>query len=136
MPDKTLVILIIAIIGLTFGHDIDHFFRGDYRLEDPAEAITTIALIVAKFAILGFALFLYLTRRVGPGFWAIFAGIGVILGWLAHFSPFTDQPAQAIYGAYETPLGGVLAVAWFAALMLALIVTTLYAQYLWARASN
>src|ERR1700694_3477530 len=71
--------------------------------------------------------------KIGPLFWAITAGISVALGWLAHFSPFTSQTPQFIYHAYATPAAGFLAVAWLVALMLTLIVTALYAEYLWTR---
>ncbi|MGH6937219.1 MAG: hypothetical protein ACRED2_13815, partial [Methylocella sp.] len=85
-------------------------------------------------AFLGLALFFYLKNIIGPLFWALAAGIGVALVWLAHFSPFTDQTPQYIYRAYATPAAGWLAVAWLVALMLALITTAIYAEYLWARA--
>jgi len=52
-------------------------------------------------------------------------------GWLAHFSPFTDQPPQHILHAYRPLAVGWLAVGWLVALMLALIVTTVYAAKLW-----
>jgi hypothetical protein len=78
-------------------------------------------------------LYFYVKNKVGAGFWAIVAGISVALGWLAHFSPFSDQTPQFIYRAYQTPAGGALAVGLLSALMLALLVTALYAQYLWAR---
>jgi hypothetical protein len=61
------------------------------------------------------------------------AGTGVAPGWLAHFSPFTDQTPQYIYHAYATAAAGWLAVASLVALMLALITTAIYAEYLWAR---
>ena len=82
---------------------------------------------------LGLGLFFYLKNKLGPLFWAIVAGTDVALGWLAHFSPFTDQTPQYIYHAYATPAAGWLAVAWLVALMLALIVAAIYAEYLWAR---
>jgi hypothetical protein len=134
VPDKTLLILIILVIVLIIGHDFDHFLRGDYRWDIVSEAVPIIVVTVLKYAILGGGFFLYLKGLVGPRFWAILAGIGVVLAWLAHFSPFTDQPPQWIYNAYATPIGGTLAVAWLTALMLTLISTTLYAQVLWARA--
>lgn len=136
MPDKILLILISLVIVLTIGHDFDHFFRGDYRWDGLSEAVPIIIVTVLKYAILGGGLFLYLKGLVGPRFWAILAGVGVILAWLAHFSPFTDQPPQWIYSAYPTSFGGALAVAWLTALMLMLICTTLYAQVLWARGAR
>jgi hypothetical protein len=128
MRDKTLIALVALLIVLSLGHDVDHMIRGDIRWQ-PWPAI----IILAKYALLGFGLFFYLKGKLGPLFWAIFAGIGVALGWLAHFSPFAEQTPQAIYHAYATPAAGWLAVAVLSALMLSLIATAIYAEYLWAR---
>lgn len=134
MPDKTLLTLVIALIVLTIGHDIDHLVRGDYRGGPPTEIAWVASVTIAKYALLGFGLFNYVRGEVGPGFWAIVGGAGVALAWLAHFSPFTEQTPQFIDRAYASPAAGTLAVAWLTALMLALLATTLYALVLWARA--
>jgi hypothetical protein len=131
--DKKLIILVGLLIVLSLGHDVDHIFRGDIPWPLSSGPLLPKSIIVVKYALLGLALFFYLKNKIGPLFWAIAAGIGVALGWLAHFSPFTDQTPQYIYHAYATPAAGWLAVAWLAALMLVLIVTMIYAEYLWAR---
>jgi hypothetical protein len=128
VADKKLLTLVVLLIVLSLGHDVDHIFRGDIRWQ-----LLPAIIFFAKYAFLGLGLFFYLRNKIGPLFWAVTAGFGVALGWLAHFSPFTDQTPQYIYHAYETPAAGGLAVAWLAALMLALIVTAIYAEYLWAR---
>jgi hypothetical protein len=136
MPDKTLSILVIAIIVLFAGHDIDHFLRGDFKLGSPAEAAAVVTVMIAQYVIFGFGLFFYVKGKLGPGFWAILAGLSVALAWLAHFSPFSEQTPQFIYGAYEAPAAGASAVALLAVLMLVLIATMLYATVVWARASR
>jgi hypothetical protein len=128
--DKKLIFLVALLIVLTLGHDVDHIFRGD--IPWPLTS-GPLLLIFIQFAFLGLALFFYLKNKIGPLFWAIAAGIGVALVWLAHFSPFTDQTPQYIYHAYATPAAGALAVAWLVALMLALITIAIFAEYLWAR---
>ena len=136
MRDKILITLAVLIIILNLGHTADHFARGDFRWPLTMESVLAIIVTFAVNAILGFGLYFTVKNRIGPLFWATFAGIGVALGWLAHFSPFTDQTPQYIYHAYATPAAGCLAVAWLAALMLALITTAIYAEYLWARGSR
>ena len=133
MRDKILITLAALIIILNLGHTADHFARGDFRWPVTVESVPPIIVTLAINAILCFGLFFYLKNKIGPLFWAIVAGAGVTLGWLAHFSPFTDQTPQYIYHAYATPAAGWLAVAWLVALMLALITTAIYAEYLWAR---
>ncbi|MDQ6868642.1 MAG: hypothetical protein M3178_09630 [Pseudomonadota bacterium] len=133
MRDKKLISLVVLLIALTLGHDFDHIARGDIRWQLSPEAALSAVIILATYGFLGLGLFFYLKNKLGSLFWAIAAGIGVALGWLAHFSPFTDQTPQYIYHAYATPAAGWLAVAWLVALMLALIATAIYAEYLWAR---
>lgn len=128
MRDKTLIALVVLLIVLSLGHDIDHMIRGDLR----GQLIPAVVIFV-KYAFLGLGLFFYLQNKIGPLFWAIAAGLGTALGWLAHFSPFTDQTPQFIFHAYENPAAGTLAVALLSALMLTLIATAIYAEYLWAR---
>jgi hypothetical protein len=131
--DKILITLVVLIIILNLGHTADHFARGDFRWPVTVESVPPIIVTLAVNAILGFGLYFYLKNKIGPLFWAIAAGIGVAFGWLAHFSPFSDQTPQYIYHVYATPAAGWLAVASLVALMLALIITTIYAEYLWAR---
>ncbi len=135
MPDKKLTVLVGVIIALSLGHDIDHVVRGDFRWSLSGSA-PILAVLVIKYAILGFGLYFYLKNKVGPLFWAIVAGISVVLAWLAHFSPFSEQTPQTIYRAYATPAAGTAAVSVLALLMLALVATTVYSQYLWARGSK
>jgi fluoride ion exporter CrcB/FEX len=131
--DKKLIILVVLLIALSLGHDFDHIARGDIRWQPGPEAALSSVIILAKYAFLGLALFFYLKNKLGPRFWMIGAGIGVALGWLAHFSPFSYETPQYIYHAYVTPAAGWLAVAWLVALMLVLITIAIYAEYLWAR---
>jgi hypothetical protein len=131
--DKKLIILVALLIVLSLGHDVDHIARGDIRWQLSPEAALSAVIIFIKYAFLGLALFFYLKNELGPRFWAIGAGIGVALGWRAHFSPFSYETPQYIYHAYATPAAGWLAVAWLVALMLVLITMAIYAEYLWAR---
>ena len=62
-----------------------------------------------------FGLYFTIKNKLGPLFWAIVAGTGVAFGWLAHFSPFTDQTPRYICNAYDTPAVGWLALAWLVA---------------------
>ena len=91
MPDKKLIALVVLLIALSLGHDADHIARGDIHWQ-----LLPIVFFFAKYAFLGLGLFFTLKNKLGPLFWAITAGLGVALGWLAHFSPFTDQDS-AVY---------------------------------------
>jgi hypothetical protein len=131
--DKKLIILVALLIVLSLGHDVDHILRSDIPWPLTSGPLLPIVIFFAKYGFLGLALFCYLKNKVGPLFWAIVAGAGAAFGWLAHFSPFTEQTPQYINHAYATSAAGWLAVAWLVALILVLIITAIYAEYLWAR---
>jgi len=128
MPEKTLTRLLLLIIMLGLGHDVDHFIR-----DGGPQQLAFLLVLAVKYALIAVALFFYLRGQLGPLFWTIIAWLGVALAWLTHFSPFTSQTPQFIYRAYELPAAGALAVACLAALTITLIVTAIYAEYLWAR---
>jgi len=83
--DKILIILVVLIIILNLGHTADHFARGDFRWPVTVESVLAIIVTLAVNAILGFGLYFTVKNGIGPLFSAIFAGVGVALGWLAHF---------------------------------------------------
>ncbi len=136
MRDKRLITLMVLTTIFSLGHSVDHVVRGDLRWPLTLESVPFIIISLAIYAIIGFGLYLYLNNKVGSGFWAIVAGIGAAFGWLGHFSPFTDQPPQYILSAYESAAAGWLALGCLVALMLVLITTAIYAEYLWARSSR
>ena len=131
--NKRLITLVVLATIFSLGHTADHVARGDLRWPLTLESVPFIVISLVIYAIIGFGLYLYLKNKVGPRFWAIVAGIGVAFGWLAHFSPFTDQPPQYILRAYESAAAGWLALGCLVALMLVLITAAIYAGYLWAR---
>ena len=116
MADKTLIGLILAGTILSLAHNADHIVRGD--IPWMPQSLPFLVVSLAIYAIVGVALFLYWQNKVGPRFWAVVAGLGAILRWFGHLSPFTDQPPQYICSAYGSVAAGWLAVACLAALML------------------
>jgi len=133
MRDEKLTTLIVLATVLSLGHTVDHILRGDLHWPLTLESVPFIAINLAIYTFIALGLYFYSRNKVGPGFWAIFGSIAVAFGWLAHFSPFTDQPPRYILGAYESVVAGWLAVACLIVLMLVLIVATGYAGYLWIR---
>jgi len=136
MADRRLAAIVILTGLLSLGHAADHICRGDIQFSLSMGSVLTIVFNVAIYAAIGVGLYLYLRRRIGPLFWAFFAGAGLGALWLGHLSPFTDQPPQYILRAYDSAAAGWLALACLFALALALIAGVLYAEYLWARASR
>jgi hypothetical protein len=133
MPDRTLIALVVTAAILFSGHVVDHVTRGDVQWPLTTDSVAFILVTIAGYAIIGVGLTLYLNDKVGPLFWALVGGIGLALGWLGHFSPFTDQPPRHILHAYSSAAVGWLALGCLVALMLVLIIAVVYAVQLWAR---
>jgi hypothetical protein len=133
MPDKRLTIVIGIATIFSLGHTADHAIRGDFRWPVTVDSAPPLIISLAIYALIALGLYLYSKNKIGPGFWAVFGGVGLAFGWLAHFSPFTDQPPGYILAAYESAVAGSLALLCLVGLMLVLMVATLYAGYLWTR---
>ena len=130
-PDHTLVRLILAIAVLNAAHTIDHVVRGDFHWPLDGQSIGFILIITSIYLVIGIGLRLSRSGIVGPPFWTIIGGAGLLFGWLSHFSPFTDQPVHVIYGAYHVAIGGTVAVACLMLLMGFVLTVTMYSAYLW-----
>jgi hypothetical protein len=94
MADARLVAIVVLTALLSLGHTADHICRGDVRWALTIGSVLPIVFNVAIYAVIGVGLYLYLKRRIGPLFWAFFAGAGLAALWLGHLSPFTDQSPQ------------------------------------------
>jgi drug/metabolite transporter (DMT)-like permease len=133
MRDSKLVILVVLATILSLAHTVDHIARGDLQWPLTPGSVAFILVSLAVYVILGGGLYLYLKGRVGPRYWATVAALGIAALWLGHFSPFTDQPAQYIFNAYQSVPARWLAFGCVIALMAVLIAGLVYASYLWAR---
>ena len=133
MSDKKLITLVVLATVFYSGHTIDHFVRDNIGWSLNAESIVFFTFTVATYSIIGVGLFLYMANKVGPRFWAILSAMGVALGWLAHFSSFTDQPPAYILSAYSSTAAGWLALSSLIALMIVLVIAAVHSGYLWIR---
>ncbi len=130
-PDRTLVRLIWAIAVLNAAHTVDHVIRGDFHWPLDEQSIGFVLVVTSIYLVIGIGLRRSHSGMVGPRFWAIVGGAGLALGWLSHFSPFTDQPVHVMYDAYHGTIGGPLAVVCLMLLMGVVLVATTYSAYLW-----
>lgn len=95
-----------------------------------------VIVSVVLYRAIGAGLFLYAKGKVGARFWTVFAFAGVLFGWAAHFSPFTEQPPSFILRAYNYGLAGCVAVGVLMALMLVMGVAGMYAAHPWGAQSR
>jgi hypothetical protein len=136
MRDRRLTALVVLATILSLGHTVDHVLRGDLHWPLTLESVPFVVVSLVTYLVVGWGLYLYVMGKIGPRLWAIVGGIGVVGGWLGHFSPFTDQPPRYILGAYASAAAGWFALAWLIMLMLVLIVATVYATHLSIRTST
>ena len=129
--DRSLVRLILVIAWLNGVHTIDHIMRGDFHWPLDGQSVGVVLVVAAIYLVIGVGVRLSRREVVGPLCWAIVGCGGLILGWLSHFSPFTDQPLHVIYGTYHNATGGALAVLCLMLLMGVVLTATLYSIYLW-----
>jgi hypothetical protein len=132
MINHNLVALIAVGTLLSLGHTADHALRDDLRWPS-AELLAFVLVNLVLYGAIGTGLSLYVKGKVGPRFWTLFACAGVLFGWAAHFSPFTDQPPASTLSAYNHGLAGWVALGVLLALMLVMSVAGVYAAYLWRR---
>jgi len=135
MINQKLVALISAGTLLSLVHTADHVIRDNLRWPS-TEFFALVVLSVVLYGGISASLFLYAKGKVGPRFWTVFAFAGVLFGWAAHFSPFTEQPPSFILQAYNYGLAGWTAVGVLSALMLVMGVAGVYAAYLWGAESK
>ena len=135
MVNRKLVSLIAAATLLSLGHTADHVIREDLRWPSTGLLVFVIVSLILYGAI-GVSLYLYVKGKVGPRFWTFFAFAGLLFGWAAHFSPFTEQPPRFILRTYNYDLAGGLAVGVLSMLMLVMAVAGAYAAYLWIAAAR
>ena len=132
MMNRKLLTLITVGTLLSLGHTADHAIRDDERWPSPA-LIAFVIVSLVLYSAIGTGLYLSAKGKVGPRFWTIFAVAGLLFGWAAHFSPFTEQPPSYILSAYNHGLTGWVALGVLLALMLEISVAGVYAAYLWRR---
>jgi hypothetical protein len=130
---KSLVGLVLLATVLSLGHTIDHIARGDLGWPLGLQSLPFIVVTLAIYGTIGGGLYLYLSGKVGALFWAIIGALGIALGWLAHFSPFTDQPLRYIFGSYRSQAAGWLALGCLVALMIVMAFAAVHAVLLWRR---
>ncbi len=126
MHNRTLYVLIAAAVVLSLGHHVDHAIRGNHvgwPLSDEVNAFTYSSGI---YPVIATGLLLYLTGRVGAGFWAFLSGGGALFLSYIHFGPQAIEPPADILRPYESMIAGGIAFGWLLALVAVLVATFVY----------
>jgi hypothetical protein len=134
MSDKTLTVLVLAVVAFSAAHDLDHLLRDDFS-QTGAWAIVA-AFLSVKYALTGAALYFYFRGKIGAAFWAVIGVLGAVALWFAHLSPAAEQRPSNIYAMYGSPVAGLIASGLVYAMMLSLVALALYGGWraLWPAA--
>lgn len=125
---------LIALAGLlSVGHHLDHAIRGNHLGWPLTAEVTPFTYSLGVYPLILLGLFLYRSRRVGPGYWALLSGAGVLFVGATHFGPAALEPPADIIALYEPRLIGWFAFAWLVVFVAVLVGLGLYGAYWWSR---
>lgn len=125
--------LIYLATFLSLGHHVDHAIRGNHVGWPLTTEATPFTYSLGVYPLILLGLFLYRSKRVGPGYWALLSGSGALFVAAIHFGPTAVEPPADIINLYEPRVIGWLAFAWLVAFVAVLVVTSLYEGYSWLR---
>ena len=94
-------------------HHVDHVVRGNHSGWPFEEAVTPFTFSLLIYALLLPGLYLTAKGRLMAGYWLFTAVLGLTLLVWVHLVPTRvyEAPIRDIYGVYDSPVVGVLAVA-------------------------
>ncbi len=133
MRDRRLYGLVALAALLSLGHHLDHTIRGDQVGWPLTAAVTPFTYSLGVYPLILLGLFLYRTRRVGAGYWALLSGSGALFVGAIHFGPAAIEPPADIIDRYAPRALGWFAFAWLLTFVAVLAGTCLYEVTLWSR---
>lgn len=119
-------LLISGISGTFFGilHHVDHVVRGNHSGWPFQSAVTPFTFSLLIYALLLPGLYLTWRGRLMARYWLFTAAVLFVVVTLAHFvGAEREAPIRDIYGVYDNPAWGLLALAdlWAIFISLALL---------------
>ncbi len=107
--------LLILGIGVTFFgvlHHLDHVVRGNHSGWPFQDAVTPFTFSLLIYALLLPGLYLTWRGRLMARYWLFTAAVLFVVVTLAHFvGAEREAPIRDIYGVYDSPVWGFLALA-------------------------
>ncbi len=111
------VVTVLAVL-----HHVDHVVRGNHSGWPFQEAVTPFTFSLLIYALLLPGIYMNLRGRVAAGWWLFVALVGLALVFSVHFvGAEREAPIRYIYGVYDSPLWGVLALVVLFGLLLGLV---------------
>lgn len=133
MRSKLLYGLIALAAFMSMGHHIDHIIRGTHVGWPLTADVTPFTYSLGVYPLILLGLWLYRSKRVGPGYWALLSGAGALFVGAIHFGPTAVEPPADIIDLYEPRIIGWFAFAWLVVFVAVLVANSLYEGYAWFR---
>jgi hypothetical protein len=131
--DRKLYLLTYLALFMALGHHVDHVIRGNNVGWPVSDEINAFTFSLAIYPIIFLGLYLYRTKRVGPGFWVFLSAGGALFLSFIHFAPGAIEPPGEIIDVYDSRAVGLLAFVWLLLLIAVLIATSVYEASFWLR---
>lgn len=131
MNDRLGYALIYLALTLSLVHHLDHAVRGNHVGWPLVAEVTpfTYSLGIYPFIVVG--LVLSHAGRLGPAYWALLSGSGIVFISAIHFGPTAVEPPDDIIGLYRPPILGWLAFAVLLLLVAVLVAAFVHELRLW-----
>ena len=117
-------LLVLGVLVTIFGflHHVDHVVRGNHSGWPFDEAVTPFTFSLLIYALLLPGIYMNLRGRVAAWWWLFTAAVALALVTFVHFlgGEEREAPIRDIYGVYDAPLWGVLALVVLYGLILSL----------------
>ena len=100
-PNRILYALIYLAMFMSLGHHIDHIIRGNHVGWPLTAEVNAFTYSLGVYPLILLGLYLYRSKRVGEGYWAILSGTGAVFVAAIHFGPAAVEPPADIINLYE-----------------------------------
>ena len=133
MKDRPVYGLVALAAVMSIGHHVDHVIRGNHVGWPVSAHATPFTYSLGIYPLILLGLYLYRTKRVGPGYWALLSGAGALFLAAIHFGPAAVEPPADIIDRYASRAVGWFAFAWLVLFIAVLVVNFLYESAAWFR---
>ena len=124
-----LFVLVPTILGIA--HHIDHVIRGNHVGWPLTPEVDEFTYSLAIYPLLVISLYLTSIRRVEARYWAGFFAFSAGMLAYFHISPWAVEPPQDVMVPYSNPVAGYLAFGIALALIVSVIIGSIYGAVLW-----
>jgi hypothetical protein len=127
--------IVWSLVALTtifsVGHHIDHASRHliGWPLNDH---VTPFSYGLGFYVLIIVGSILSRRGVIGPGFWAILAGVGLLFIGGSHYGPFANDPPSTFAAAYGSQTKATFATLWLWGFLLSLAGAMVYSGRRWA----